>query len=85
MKWSGGLGSSHTTPRGAAVPARPPTRCVHIMSANLKAQWSKGPNLQGTWVLVPLAGRAYAEGIIKSIAVLGLGITKRAETDSSNR
>jgi hypothetical protein len=49
---NGGLGSSHTAPYEAAVPARPPTRYCYPKSTAKKAQWSKGANLQGTRVVV---------------------------------
>jgi hypothetical protein len=64
----GGLGSSHTAPYGAAVPARPPTRCSYPKVTAEKAQWSKGANLQGTRVVVlSTAGDAPR---ISAIAVL---------------
>ena len=59
LKWKegkgrvGGLGSSHTAPFGAAVPARPPTRSWHVTRASCSAQWFAGAIVQGTRVLVP--------------------------------
>ena len=48
----GGLGSSHTTPCGAAVPARPPTRSLHITSRFRARQWATGATNRGTRVVV---------------------------------
>jgi hypothetical protein len=49
---NGGLGSSHTTPRGAAVPARPPTRSIEPKDAFVNAQWAARATEQGTEVVV---------------------------------
>src|ERR1700692_441033 len=51
-KESGGLGSSHTTPCGAAVPARPPTRSSHITGCFCPRQWATGATNRGTRVVV---------------------------------
>jgi hypothetical protein len=48
----GGLGSSHTTPCGAVVPARPPTRSSHTTGRVCAAQWARGATEHGTRVLV---------------------------------
>src|SRR5215472_19248141 len=48
----GGLGSSHTVPFGAAVPARPPTRPSHVTRAVGVAQWFGRASVQGTGVVV---------------------------------
>jgi hypothetical protein len=48
----GGLGSSHTTPCGAAVPARPPTRSWHIKEPPCTGQWPNGAKERGTRVVV---------------------------------
>src|ERR1700730_11008580 len=58
-KESGGVGSSHTTPCGAAVPARPPTRSPHIREPRCVAQWAAGHIKRSTRVVVP-AGAARA-------------------------
>src|ERR1700692_2451353 len=52
-KESGGLGSSHTTPCGAAVPARPPTRSQHITGSPCLAQWTARLINWSTRVVVP--------------------------------
>jgi hypothetical protein len=52
-KESGGLGSSHTTPCGAAVPARPPTRSQHITGPGCLAQWAARLINWSTRVVVP--------------------------------
>src|SRR5277367_1606868 len=49
---SGGLGSSHTTPCGAAVPARPPTRSSDISGSRQFAQWATRLIPSGTRVVV---------------------------------
>ena len=48
----GGLGSSHTAPRGAAVPARPPTRSSETKDPLLGPQWVRRATGQGTAVVV---------------------------------
>src|ERR1700720_4468194 len=48
----GGLGSSHTTPCGAVVPARPPTRSSDITGRVCAAQWAGGATQRGTRVVV---------------------------------
>jgi len=58
----GGLGSSHTTPCGAAVPARPPTRSLETTDADCVSQWAARANLQSTRVLV-LCGFAAQSGL----------------------
>ena len=47
---SSGLGSSHTTPCGAAVPARPPTRSSETTHLSRGPQWDSGATRRGTWV-----------------------------------
>src|SRR5215467_14967647 len=49
---TGGLGSSHTVPFGAAVPARPPTRSWQVTRRLCFAQWVGGASVQGTQVVV---------------------------------
>jgi hypothetical protein len=49
---SGGLGSSHTTPCGAAVPARPPTRSSETRDRSSGPQWVSGAMKEGTGVVV---------------------------------
>ena len=51
-KESGGLGSSHTTPCGAAVPARPPTRSSETTHLCRRPQWVSGATRRGTRVVV---------------------------------
>ena len=48
----GGLGSSHTTPFRAAVPARPPTRSSHTKGRVCAPQWATGATKRGTRVVV---------------------------------
>jgi hypothetical protein len=48
----GGLGSSHTVPFGAAVPARPPTRPCHVTRGLCGQQWFGRARVQGTRVVV---------------------------------
>jgi hypothetical protein len=48
----GGLGSSHTTPCGAAVPARPPTRSSETTHVGCKPQWVTRATRRGTRVVV---------------------------------
>ena len=48
----GGLGSSHTTPCGAAVPARPPTRSSETTRQRCKPQWVTRATRRGTRVVV---------------------------------
>ena len=48
----GGLGSSHTTPCGAAVPARPPTRSSETTHVRCGPQWVTRATGQGTRVVV---------------------------------
>src|SRR6267154_5009374 len=55
---SGGLGSSHTTPCGAAVPARPPTRSSETTHLNCASQWVRRATGRGTSVVVQ---RVYRE------------------------
>jgi hypothetical protein len=47
-----GWDSSHTTPFGAAVPARPPTRCQQVTRYSREAQWTARAKNLGTRVLV---------------------------------
>jgi hypothetical protein len=49
---SGGLGSSHTAPCGAAVPARPPTRSSETTHLHCTSQWVRRATRQGTRVVV---------------------------------
>lgn len=49
---TGGLGSSHTTPCGAAVPARPPTRSSDTTGWPRGSQWVRRATGQGTAVVV---------------------------------
>src|SRR6202158_4700557 len=49
---TGGLGSSHTTPCGAAVPARPPTRSSETTQLSCEPQWVRRATEQGTRVVV---------------------------------
>jgi hypothetical protein len=51
-KKSGGLGSSHTAPCGAAVPARPPTRSSDITHLHWGPQWVARATRRGTRVVV---------------------------------
>src|SRR5580704_17060274 len=44
--------SSHTTPFGAAVPARPPTRYRQFTGGRCFDQWAEGLKICGTRVLV---------------------------------
>jgi len=48
----GGLGSSHTTPCGAAVPARPPTRSSETTHLCCEPQWVTRAMGRGTRVVV---------------------------------
>src|ERR1700758_39459 len=48
----GGLGSSHTTPFEAAVPARPPTRSLNTTYRDRAPQWATGATKRGTQVVV---------------------------------
>ena len=48
----GGLGSSHTTPCGAAVPARPPTRSSETTHLRCGPQWVTRATGRGTRVVV---------------------------------
>ncbi len=48
----GGLGSSHTTPCGAAVPARPPTRSSETTHLYCEPQWVARATGRGTRVVV---------------------------------
>ena len=50
-----GLGSSHTTPCGAAVPARPPTRPEDTTHLDCVAQWVSRATRRGTRVVVQRA------------------------------
>jgi hypothetical protein len=52
-----GLGSSHTAPFRAAVPARPPTRTWHNTRAAGVTQWSAGARVQSTGVVVQTGHR----------------------------
>ena len=38
-----GLGSSHTAPCGAAVPARPPTRCNKLLATRISVNGPSEP------------------------------------------
>jgi len=49
---SGGLGGSHTAPRGTVVPARPPTRRTPESGRDLTYPMVRWPQNLGTWVLV---------------------------------
>src|SRR6202521_5300642 len=51
-KKTGGLGSSHTTPCGAAVPARPPTRSSETTQLSCEPQWVRRATEQSTGVVV---------------------------------
>ena len=76
---NGGLGSSHTTPFGAAVPARPPTRSSDSKDSFLLPQWVAGATKRGTQVVVqrdyPTVARTSTSGIkqliINSIQIQG--------------
>jgi hypothetical protein len=57
----GGLGSSHTAPCGAAVPARPPTRSSETTHLLCTPQWVRRATRQGTWVVVQRAPLPRAE------------------------
>jgi len=48
----GGLGSSHTAPCGAAVPARPPTRSSEPTHLHCALQWVRRATRRGTSVVV---------------------------------
>ena len=48
----GGLGSSHTTPCGAAVPARPPTRSSETTHLYCEPQWVTRATWRSTRVVV---------------------------------
>jgi hypothetical protein len=50
-----GLGSSHTTPCGAAVPARPPTRPSNTTHLHCAPQWVSRATRRGTRVVVQRA------------------------------
>jgi hypothetical protein len=51
----GGLGSSHTAPCGAAVPARPPTRSSETTHLDCTPQWVPRATRRGTTVVVQSA------------------------------
>jgi hypothetical protein len=52
QKKIGGLGSSHTAPCGAAVPARPPTRSSETTHLDCTSQWVPRATRRSTWVVV---------------------------------
>src|SRR5271168_3031750 len=54
-KKNGGLGSSHTAPCGAAVPARPPTRSSDLTRPHPSSPWAARLIPPGTRVVVHLA------------------------------
>ena len=51
----GALGSSHTAPCGAAVPARPPTRSSETTHLPCTPQWVRRATRRGTSVVVQKA------------------------------
>jgi hypothetical protein len=55
QKKIGGLGSSHTAPCGAAVPARPPTRSSETTHLHCAPQWVRRATGRGTRVVVQTA------------------------------
>jgi hypothetical protein len=72
----GGLGSSHTTPCGAAVPARPPTRSSHITDPACTAQWARGATRRGTAVVVLVRYQSLRSGPRKPLIYNSLGRIK---------
>ena len=77
QKEIGGLGSSHTAPCGAAVPARPPTRSSETTHLDCTSQWVPRATRRSTWVVVQkslFSGINWRHKIIKSFHFYKLGI-----------
>ena len=78
-----GLGSSHTAPRGAAVPARPPTRTSDIKDQVCMPQWVSRATWQGTRVVVQLGYFAAPDTPEKAQDFrVSLGFSSRCELSS---
>src|SRR5438874_10277186 len=72
-----GLGSSHTAPCGAAVPARPPTRCIKVRPAAISVNGPSEPEdrVRRSWYATP--SYRYAELYIKCRIISSLQVVLR--------
>src|SRR5437588_12639154 len=72
-----GLGSSHTAPCGAAVPARPPTRCIKLRPAAISVNGPSEPEdrVRRSWYATP--SYCYAKTHIKPYIISGLQVVLR--------
>jgi hypothetical protein len=83
-KENGGLGSSHTAPCGAAVPARPPTRSSETTHLHCTPQWVRRATGRGTRVVVQTAFFPGLSGDRRSSKLCNYNeICQRTSTNSS--